>query len=389
MHVARRALVASAALLAALLGSVPRDVTADIAPPNTPRRKPVVVKDGLEEVAASATHQWTGIAVAPDGRIFVSYPRWSGPHGTSVAVLAKDGTPTPYPDAEWNAWKPGSVKGVADHFVCVQSVRVDPAGRLWVLDPGAPKLGAIVPGAPKLVEIDLATDKVVRTILFDATAAPEGSYLNDVRIDRVRKVAYLTDSGLGALLVVDLATGATRRLLEDHPSTKAEADVIPKVGGQELRVLLPDGTPGPVPQVHADGIALDLKHDLLYFCALTSRTLYKVKASLLADPATTKEALAAALVRIPHDYVCDGLEVDAAGHVYLTDLEGDAISVMKVPGLWARLAHDARIAWPDSLSFGPDGALYVTTAQIHRTPPFSKTMPETPYRILKLAPLPW
>ena len=188
---------------------------------------------------------------------------------------------------------------------------------------------------------------------------------------------------------MDLATGTTRRLLEDHPSTKAEADVIPKLEGKELRVLLPDGTPGPVPQVHADGIALDLKHDLLYFCALTSKTLYKVKASLLADPATTKEALVAALEKIAHGYVCDGLEVDAAGHVYLTDLEGDAVSVMKAPGLWARLAHDARIAWPDSLAFGPDGALYVTTAQIHRTPPFSKAMPETPYRILKLAPLPW
>jgi sugar lactone lactonase YvrE len=159
-----------------------------------------------------------------------------------------------------------------------------------VLDPGAPKLAALVPGAPKLVEIDLATDQVVRTIRFDTKAAPEGSYLNDVRVDSAKQVAYLTDSGLGALLVIDLKTGTTRRLLEDHPSTKAEADVVPKVEGKELRVLLPDGTPGPVPQVHADGIALDLGNDRLYFCALTSRTLYKVKASLLADPKTTKEA---------------------------------------------------------------------------------------------------
>ncbi len=380
---------AAAALAVVLATTLPAAATADIAPPNTPRRKPVVVKDGLEEVAASARHQWTGIAIARDGRIFVTYPRWNGPHELSLAVLGKDGTPVAYPDAEWNAWKPGSDKGVADHFVCVQSVRVDAANHLWVLDPGAPKLAALVPGAPKLVEIDLATDKVLRTIRFDTKAAPEGSYLNDVRVDSARQVAYLTDSGLGALLVVDLGTGTARRLLEDHPSTKAEADVIPKLEGKELRVLLPDGTPGPVPQVHADGIALDLGHDLLYFCALTSKTLYRVKASLLADPKTTKEALVAALEKIPHGYVCDGLEVDAAGHVYLTDLEGDAVSVMKVPGLWARLAHDPRIAWPDSLAFGPDGALYVTAAQIHRTPPFSKAMPETPFRILRLAPLPW
>ncbi len=380
--------LASAALLSLAVLAVARlpATSADVPPPDAPARKPVVVKDGLEEVAESATRQWTGLAVAPDGRIFVTYPRWNEPHDLSVAVLGKDGAPAPYPDAEWNAWKPGSDKSPGDHFVCAQSVRFDATGRLWVLDPAAPQLATVVAGGPKLVEIDVATGKVARTIRFDAKAAPERSYLNDVRVDPERKFAYLTDSGLGALVVVELATGAARRLLEDHASTKAEPGIVPTIEGKELRVLGADGKPGAVPQVHADGIALDAKRDLLYWRALTSKTLYRVPASLLANPATTKAALEAAIVAIPDGVVADGLEVDDRGIVYLTSLEDGGIVVMKQPGLWARIAHDPRIAWPDSLAFGPDGALFVTTAQIHRTPPFAPKMPTTPFRILRIAP---
>ena len=40
-----------------------------------------------------------------------------------------------------------------------------------------------MPGGAKLVVVDLATDTVERTYRFDATVAPETSYLNDLRLD--------------------------------------------------------------------------------------------------------------------------------------------------------------------------------------------------------------
>src|SRR5882757_6324821 len=42
----------------------------------------------LEEVA-SFPHQVTGVTAAPDGRVFVSFPRWTEDTPVSVAELAK------------------------------------------------------------------------------------------------------------------------------------------------------------------------------------------------------------------------------------------------------------------------------------------------------------
>jgi Major royal jelly protein len=84
------------------------------------------------------------------------------------------------------------------------------------------------------VKIDLGTNKIVQMISFDETTAPPKSYLNDVRVDTKRDHAYITESGTGALIVVDLNTGTARRLLADHPSTKAEPDAEIIVDGMKI-----------------------------------------------------------------------------------------------------------------------------------------------------------
>jgi hypothetical protein len=58
-----------------------------------------------------------------------------------------------------------------NHFVSVQSVVIDPANRLWVLDTGSPLLKNALPGGPKLVAIDLATNKVIKRILLPSSIA--------------------------------------------------------------------------------------------------------------------------------------------------------------------------------------------------------------------------
>ena len=172
----------------------------------------------LETVANFPQMQVTGIAVSRRGRIFVNFPDWSADHTISVAEIV-NGKPQPYPNPEWN--QTGSPN---DHFVCVQSVYVDESDSLWVLDPAAPKMKAIVKGGPKLVKIDLVKNEVVQTIRFGPETAPEKSYLNDIRVDVKTGTAYITDSGLGAIVVVDLQSGKARRLLAGNPVTQAEKD---------------------------------------------------------------------------------------------------------------------------------------------------------------------
>jgi hypothetical protein len=49
------------------------------------------------QLVASFEHQVTGVTVAPDGRIFVNFPRWTEDAPISVAEVAGDGQVKPYP----------------------------------------------------------------------------------------------------------------------------------------------------------------------------------------------------------------------------------------------------------------------------------------------------
>src|SRR4051812_12792780 len=155
----------------------------------------------------------TGVTVSHAGRVFVNYPRWGDPVTFTVAEV-KGGKAAAYPDAAFATFdkrRPGET------LVSVQSVVVDPADRLWLLDTGSIEFGPIIPGGAKLVGVDLASNKVFKTITFPPEVALKTTYLNDVRFD-LRKgkagVAYITDSsgqGPNGILVVDLATGQSRR----------------------------------------------------------------------------------------------------------------------------------------------------------------------------------
>lgn len=141
--------------------------------------------------------EWpTGIAVSRTGRMFSNYPPALDPNDQqyTVAELFANNTERPYPSAEINSPPGGRIDnskypptgaGDAQHFVGVQSVVIDPADRLWVLDTGrvATSNGTQLTasyGGPKLVGIDLTTNSVFKTIVFDPTAAPADSVSSSI-----------------------------------------------------------------------------------------------------------------------------------------------------------------------------------------------------------------
>lgn len=338
----------------------------------------------FDVVASSRGYQWTGVAASQSGRMFVNYPRWNQPFDLSVAELGAGGPNTAalkaYPDEAWNKWDPRLRIAPGTRFVCVQSVHVDLVDRLWILDPASPKFGGVVPGEAKLVQVDLAKNEVVRVIHFDSTVAPKESYLNDIRVDTVHDVAYITDSGKGGIVVVDLKTGKARRTLDGHPSVLAE-DISIVIDGKPVR-----GADGKPPRINSDGIALSADGAMLYYQALTGRTLYRVPTSVLRDERSSPGQVAAAVQRVGETVVTDGMEIDALGNVYFTAIEKNAVMARRPDGEMVTIAQGPEISWPDSFAWRGNGALYVSTAQIHRTTMFNggKPGPAAPYNVLKV-----
>ncbi|MCJ2128083.1 SMP-30/gluconolactonase/LRE family protein [Methylobacterium sp. E-045] len=322
---------------------------------------------------ASFEHQVTGVTVSKDGRVFVNFPRWTEDSAVSVAEV-KDGRITPFPDAEWNSWRNARKDEVSagDHWICVQSVVASPDGNLWVLDPAAPAMAAVVKNGPKLVEIDLKTNKPARTIAFDEAVAPQGSYLNDVRFSPDGKTAYLTDSGAsGALVVVDLASGKARRLLDGDPTTQPDASVTVTYEGKPLR--RPDGRGV---EFAADGIALSPDGGTLYWQAIKGRTLYSLPTSALTGwltsslvpEALSDRSLSGKVETVGDNGPADGLIISRKdGRMYVTSPQDDSIKVRDLSAKGSALTtliQDKRLRWPDTFAEGPDGTLYVTTSRI-------------------------
>lgn len=325
--------------------------------------------------------QLTGIAVSHQGRIFVNFPRWDKDPLFSVAELMPNGSLHSYPDYNWNRWGKNEASHPESHFICVQSVVVDGDDNLWILDPASPGFKGVVPGGAKLLKINLATDTLERVIPFDALTAPPDSYLNDVRIDPAGDYAYITDSGSGAIVVVDLTTGTSRRRLAGHSSTKAEPDYVPVIGGRELR-----DENGRVPQIHADGIAIDTEGEYLYYHALTAKALYRIRTSALRDAKLTEMQLAKKVEKVAETGAVDGMVMDGDNNLYFTALEENAIKCYRPDGSIEAIVKDDMIQWPDSLDISPDDFLYFTASQIHRMPRFNHGKDERilPYQLFKI-----
>jgi sugar lactone lactonase YvrE len=333
----------------------------------------------IEQIAGFPDHQVTGITATGDGRIFLCFPYWSDPHPLSVARLDANSTLTPYPDENWNREEGAP----SDHFICVQSVVADDHNNLWVLDPGSIKHQKVTPNGPKLVKIDLSTNAVVDKIVFPESVVSGNDYLNDVRFDTQNGYAFITDSGSGGLVMVDLRNKQVRRVLADNPSTKAEPGVLLKIEGVPL---INEKTGKPV-QVNSDGIEIDRANGYLYYQALVGRTLYRVKLADLENANVSDAELGKRVETVATVPAADGLAL-RNNFIYFTAIEQDAIDRLNLDSReLSVVVKDARLKWPDTLSFGPDGTLYVTNSQIHLTPRFNHGVNKVkePFGVYKIA----
>ncbi|HEY9046071.1 MAG TPA: L-dopachrome tautomerase-related protein [Ohtaekwangia sp.] len=331
-------------------------------------------------VVANSLKQWTGVAVSHQSRtdklkLFANYPNWSADHEVSVVDITDPAKATPYPDVNWNTWSPGMKP--EEHFICVQSVYIDKDDYLWVLDPANPKRNGaytgVAKGGAKVVQIDLKTNRIVNVIVIDEPVITSNSYLNDIRIDEQRQIGYITDSNEGAIIVVDLDTGKSWRMLANNKSTKSE-DIVLTINGEEYV-----NQDGEHPRVHCDGIALSPDGLYLYWRPLTGESLYRVPTTLLIYPDFYPGKLDESVEHLGEFPPSDGMIFGQDGKLYLASVEESAIRVYD-GNTTHIVVQDSNFRWPDSFSAGADGSLYVSSSQLNDPDP------KEPYRIMKFKP---
>ncbi len=329
----------------------------------------------LELVYKDNTYQLTGVAKEEDGRLFINYPRWSGPYRYAVVeVIGKDSARA-FPNDTMNEWQPG--ESGQNKWVCVQSVYVDDGGTLWVLDPSAPQLKSIQGGGAKLVRMN-KDGSIAKAYSFNGIVS-DTSYVNDVRVDVQRNFAYLSDSKTGGIVVVDLASGKMREVLTKHPSTKSDPAFKFIIDGREL---MKDGKPA---KFNSDGIALTPDGAWLYYKPLTDDKLYRIATEHLRNWDLADTAIGAKVEDLGHFNTTDGMIFDKAGNLYMGDLQNYSIVKLDKDLKKTVLVEDDRLIWPDSYAIA-EGYLYITCSQINKQPDYNngENKRNTPYTVYRI-----
>jgi sugar lactone lactonase YvrE len=314
------------------------------------------------------------IAVSRTGRVFFTlHPDGNPPHKVVELI---DGRPAPYPSEAFQTPSAGT-----PHFDTVLSLRIDRQDRLWTLD-----FANFGRGQPRLLAFDLATGSVAHQYDFPSDVAGLFSMLNDFQVDPAGEKIYIAETSpivqTPALIVYDTVKRTSRRLLQGHRSVTTRNYVI-QAPGRDMRILGIATLRIPV-----DSIALDTRGEWLYYGAVTGDRLYRVAARDLNDERLSSDALAERVEDYGPKTLSDGLTMDTADNVYISDMEHSAILKLGVDRQLETLLRDDRLRWPDGFSFGPDDWLYVTCSSLQHVlfKSAAHMRAHAPYQIFRFKP---
>jgi sugar lactone lactonase YvrE len=331
---------------------------------------PRLAASSLEEVL-SYPEPIGNVAVNRDGRLFFTVHPESRPTGNKLLEYVA-GAAVPYPSGAAQSQLFGAVLGVS----------IDPFNRLWTIDHGNHGLRPA-----RMVCIDLDTGEVLLDLPLDKSIAPAGSFLQDLQISADGRTVVIADASfwrkMPALVVYDVASGQARRVLESHSSVAAE-DYVIRSHDREMKYL------GGVVALRGgvDGIALG--PEWLYYGALSGSGLYRVRLDDLRNRGLSASQLASRVERFSDKPLSDGLSRDNEGNVYITDVEHGSVFIVGPDQELATLIQSQSVRWPDALSFGPDGYIYLADSALPDVILQSREHIKAagPYRIFRFRPGP-
>lgn len=327
------------------------------------------------ELVTTSDYQWTGLAISSTGRIFVSFPAWGRHPGFHVGEVIGE-TVVPLGGIDQSAFRcvesvvsgdRTAVGGRAAAGGVTTPIGMATHGRdtLWILDSGRPDGEAAADGGTfmgaKLVMLDLASNKIVRDYPLGSVCLPD-SRMEDVRVDAAKGFAYITDSGHGGIVVLDLTTGDAWRALTDIGEVRAN---ITGIYFQHTGFF--SGLS------HSNGLELSKDGATLYFSAEGSDVLYKVPTAVLTDASMTVETRQKSIQAINVQNVpSDGMTLRNTC-LYMGDLSTEGIwefdlSETNVAEAGAILNLGIDVRWASALAPGGEDDIYFITSAINYPP---------------------
>jgi sugar lactone lactonase YvrE len=306
-----------------------------------------------------------GAKVDSQGAIYASTARWAGTEipATLSKLVQTDGkwVLEPFPSEELN--DPANPKGLK----AVLGFEIDQNDVMWILDQGHIAGAASNPGDEKLLLWDLKANKEIQRYEFsEADLDRKCSFLNDIAVDSDSGFAYITDSGVncnplrGGLIVYDSKSDKARRVLDQTMFTNNDPNFFFNIDNRPVLKGSPMLT-------GADGIALSDDKSTLYWTNLTGNTLWSLDTVTLRNGSLSEPELQARVKRVtslPSN--TDGITADRDGNLYLTALQLNGIMKFDTrTGRLERFVHHPEMSWPDTLAWGPDGALYVVSNHLN------------------------
>lgn len=333
---------------------------------------------GIEE-SAQAPCGPGGMTITPSGSYIVSCHQFFNPE-MKVMRLNKDGIWEPFPNRAMNTGE-GNAPLVLDS---VLGVECDKDGIVWMLDNGRR-----TEKQPKLVAWNTKKKRLHRVIPITEAALVETSFLDDLALDPEEPFIYLADPAGGddaALIVVDLVTGLSRRVLHGDYAVRA-GKIGLQMDGQAVVVKRPDGRQVK-PLSGVNPITVDKKGRWLFFGPMNSRILYQIETKDLRNSALLEAELAGRIKRVSGQKpIASSMSIDSKGNIYFADIQRHAITYISVVDQRLHtLITDSRILWPDGLCFGTDGKLHFFTSQLHRSAIFNagKDRSQPPFWLFKI-----
>ena len=305
---------------------------------------PLLNSSELEEVLSYA-EPVGNVAVNRDGRIFFTVHPEARPTGNKLLEYVR-GAAVPFPSGATQS----------ELFDTVLGIVIDRYNRLWTIDHGNHGLRSA-----RIIAIDLDTNEILRNQPLGPGIAPAGSFLQDLQVSADGNTIVIADASFWrkspAIIVYDVETGEARRVLESDPSVSAEDHMI-RNGDRNMEFM------GGIVALRGgiDGIALG--PEWLYFGAISGSGLYRVRLADLRNAALPPGQLANRVERVSDKPLSDGMSIDVEGNVYITDVEHGSVFVVAPGRELETQIQSRRLRWPDGLSFGPDGYLYIADSAL-------------------------